>query len=121
MVWMDNVFIPRSRVFTGEALNRNQRQSLVCWLLWHHSYGWLAKAELTLAIALALAEVMGLKNNPQTVEQLKELTVQRADLAQLHDCRRAGPGNDDKRPSPSQSASCGLRGHQHHESPATNG
>ena len=75
MVWMDNVFIPRSRVFTGEALNRNRRHSLVCWLLWHHSYGWLAKSELTLALALALAEVMGLKDNPQTIEQLVELTV----------------------------------------------
>ena len=75
MVWMDNVFIPRSRVFTGETIDRNRRHSLVCWLLWHHSYGWLAKAELTLGIALALAEVMGLKQNQQTVEQLTELTV----------------------------------------------
>ena len=75
MVWMENVFVPRSHVFTGEALNRNRRHSLVCWLLWHHSYGWLAKAELTLALALALAEVMGLKENPQTIEQLVELTV----------------------------------------------
>ena len=75
MVWMEDVFIPRARVFTGETIDRNRRHSLVCWLLWHHSYGWLAKAELTLGIALALAEVMGLKNNPQTVEQLVELTV----------------------------------------------
>ena len=75
MVWMEDVFVPRSRVFTGEALNRNRRHSLVCWLLWHHSYGWLAKSELTLALALALAEVMGLKENPQTIEQLVELTV----------------------------------------------
>ena len=75
MVWMKDVFIPRSRVFTGEALNRNRRHSLVCWLLWHHSYGWLAKSELTLAVALALAEVMRLKENPQTIEQLVELTV----------------------------------------------
>ena len=75
MVWMDNVFIPRSRVFMGETIDRNRRHSLVGWLLWHHSYGWLAKAELTLGIALALAEVMGLKDNQQTIEQLMELTV----------------------------------------------
>ncbi len=75
MVWMDDVFIPRSRVFTGEAPERNRRQSLVCWMLWHHCYGWLAKAELSLGIALALAEMMGLKANPQTVEQLSEMTV----------------------------------------------
>ena len=75
MVWLEDVFVPRSRVFTGEPLNRNRRHSLVCWLLWHHSYGWLAKAELTLGLALALAEIMGLKDNPQTIEQLVELTV----------------------------------------------
>ncbi len=75
MVWMENVFIPRSRVFTGEPPNRNRQQSLVCWMLWHHSYGWLAKAELSLGLALALAEIMGLKDNPQTIEQLVEMTV----------------------------------------------
>ena len=75
MVWMDDVFIPRSRVFTGEAPDRNRKQSLVCWMLWHHSYGWLAKAELSLGIALALAQIMGLKSNPETVEQLVEMTV----------------------------------------------
>ncbi len=75
MVWMEDVFIPRSRVFTGETPDRNRRHGLVCWMLWHHSYGWLAKAELTLGLALALAEIMGLKDNPQTIEQLVELTV----------------------------------------------
>ncbi len=75
MVWMEDVFVPRSRVFTGEPSNRNRRHSLISWLLWHHSYGWLAKAELTLGLGLALAEVMGLKENPPTIEQLMELTV----------------------------------------------
>ena len=75
MVWMEDVFIPRSRVFTGEVPDRNRRHSLVCWLLWHHSYGWLAKAELTLGLGLALAEVMRLTANPQTIEQLVEMTV----------------------------------------------
>ena len=75
MAWLDDVFIPRSRVFTGEPINRNTRHSLVAWLLWHHSYGWLAKAELSLGLGLALAEVMGLKENPLTTEQLVEMTV----------------------------------------------
>ena len=75
MVWMDDVFIPRSRVFTGEPPNRNRRQSLVSWMLWHHCYGWLAKAELSLGLGLALAEIMGLKHNPQTIAQLGEMTV----------------------------------------------
>ncbi len=75
MVWLEDVFIPSHRVFTGEPPNRNRKESLVCWMLWHHSYGWLAKAELSLGIALALAEVMGLKENSQTVEQLVEMTA----------------------------------------------
>ena len=75
MVWMEDVFIPRNRVFTGEPPDRNRKQSLVSWMLWHHSYGWLAKAELTLGLGLALAEIMGLKDNAQTIEQLVEMTV----------------------------------------------
>ena len=77
MVWLEDVFVPRSRIFAAEPLmlNISGRHSLVSWLLWHHSYGWLAKAELTLGLALALTEVMGLKGSPQTIEQLVELTV----------------------------------------------
>ena len=74
-VWLKDVFIPRDRVFTAERLNQNRRQSLTSWLIWHHSYGWLAKAELTLGLALSLTEVMGLRENPATIEQLVELTV----------------------------------------------
>jgi len=75
LVWLKDVFIPRERVFTAERLNQNRRQSLTSWLIWHHSYGWLAKAELTLGLALSLTEVMGLRENPATIEQLVELTV----------------------------------------------
>ena len=62
-LWMKEVFIPRERVFTGERLERTSRHSLVSWLLWHHNCGWLAKAEFTLGIALALTEIMDLKEN----------------------------------------------------------
>ena len=77
MAWLENVFVPRSQVFSAEPLlmNLGKRESMFSWLLWHHSYGWLAKAELTLGLALALTEVMGLKGNAQTMEQLVELTV----------------------------------------------
>lgn len=75
LVWLEDVFVPRARVFSGERLNQSLRHSLTSWLIWHHSYGWLAKAELTLGLALALAEVMGLKENPTTIEQIVELTV----------------------------------------------
>ncbi len=75
VLWLKDVFIPREHVFTAELMDRTKRQSLVSWLLWHHNYGWLAKAELTLGLGLALAEVMGLKENPITIEQLVDLAV----------------------------------------------
>ena len=83
---MKEVFIPRERVFTGERLERTSRHSLVSWLLWHHNCGWLAKAEFTLGIALALTEVMGLKENPVTVQQLVDLAV---DVQTSRTCIRA--------------------------------
>ena len=75
LLWLKDVFVPRERVFTGEPMERTKRHSLVSWLLWHHNIGWLAKAELTLGLGLALAEVMGLKENPATNEQLVDLAV----------------------------------------------
>lgn len=74
-LWLKDVFIPRERVFVGERLSRNKRHSLLSWLLWHHNYGWLAKAELTLGISLALTEVMGLSNNPTTIGKLTDMVV----------------------------------------------
>ena len=75
VLWLKDVFIPRERVFAGELMDRVKRHSLVCWLLWHHNIGWLAKAELSLGLGLALTEVMGLKENSATIEQLVDLTV----------------------------------------------
>ena len=75
VMWLKEVFIPRKQVFTGELMDRTKRHSLVSWLLWHHNIGWLAKAELSLGLALALSEVMGLKENHATIEQLVDLTV----------------------------------------------
>ncbi|HUC11315.1 MAG TPA: 4-hydroxyphenylacetate 3-hydroxylase N-terminal domain-containing protein [Stellaceae bacterium] len=70
-MWLDNVLIPWERVFfvdpSPEAIPR--------WLRWHHLYGWLAKAEVTLGLALALTDAMGLKENPQTIEYLVDLVV----------------------------------------------
>lgn len=76
VLMLKNVFVPRERVFAGELMNRTKRHSLVSWLLWHHNIGWLAKAELTLSLGLALSEVMGLKENPATIEQLVDLAVE---------------------------------------------
>jgi aromatic ring hydroxylase len=74
-LWLKDVFIPRQRVFTAEPLFQTRHPSLASWLFWHQHYGWLAKAEFTLGLALAVAEVMGLKENAATIEQLVDLVV----------------------------------------------
>jgi 4-hydroxyphenylacetate 3-monooxygenase len=70
-MWLDDVLIPWERLFfvdpTPEAIPR--------WLRWHHLYGWLAKAEFTLGLALALTHAMGLKEHAQTTEYLIDLVV----------------------------------------------
>jgi 4-hydroxyphenylacetate 3-monooxygenase len=70
-MWLDDVFVPWERVFfvdpSPEAIPR--------WLRWHHLYGWLAKAEFTLGLALALSDAMGLKEHEPTIEYLIDLIV----------------------------------------------
>jgi aromatic ring hydroxylase len=70
-MWLDDVFVPWERVFfvdpSPEAIPR--------WLRWHHLYGWLAKAEFTLGLGLALTHAMGLKEHEQTIEYLVDLVV----------------------------------------------
>ena len=71
-MWLDNVFVPWERVFFAEATP----EPIATWLLWHHLYGWLAKAEFALGLALALSDAMGLKEHEPTVEYLVDLVVE---------------------------------------------
>jgi aromatic ring hydroxylase len=70
-MWLDDVFIPWERVFfvdpSPEAIPR--------WLRWHHLYGWLSKAEVTLGLGLALTHAMGLKEHEATIEYLVDLII----------------------------------------------
>ena len=87
-MWLDEVFVPRNRVFTAEPLfNLNSRHGLGAWLYWHQVYGWLAKAEVTLGLALAVTDVMGLKGNQQAIEQLTDILV---DVQTMRSCITAG-------------------------------
>jgi aromatic ring hydroxylase len=71
-MWLDDVFVPWEHVFfVGPSPDPIAR-----WLRWHHLYGWLAKAEFTLGLALALADAMSLKEHDQTVEYLVDLVVE---------------------------------------------
>ena len=73
-MWLDDVFIPWERVFAVDP----EPEAIPRWLRWHHLRGWLARAEFTLGLALALTDSMGLKQNDATVGYLVDLmaTVQ---------------------------------------------
>jgi 4-hydroxyphenylacetate 3-monooxygenase len=68
-MWLEDVFIPFERVFFVEP----SPEPIATWLTWHHLYGWLAKSEFTLGLALALTHSLGLKEHDQTVEYLIDL------------------------------------------------
>jgi len=71
-MWLDGVSIPWERVFLlGES-----PEPVVRWLIWHHLYGWLSKAEFTLGLALALTHAMGLVKHDQTIEHLVDLAIE---------------------------------------------
>jgi aromatic ring hydroxylase len=71
-MWLDDVSIPWEHVFLlGES-----PEPVVRWLIWHHLYGWLSKAEFTLGLALALTHAMGLQKHDLTIEHLVDLAIE---------------------------------------------
>jgi aromatic ring hydroxylase len=71
-MWLDNVFIPWERVFAVDP----EPEAIPRWLRWHHLRGWLAKAEFTLGLALAVTDAMGLEQNDATVGYLVDLIAE---------------------------------------------
>jgi aromatic ring hydroxylase len=85
-IWLDEVLIPWERVFLVDQ----SPEPVARWLMWHHLYGWGARAEFSLGIALALSDAMALKENDATVEYLVDLmatvqTIRACLLAAAHD------------------------------------
>jgi aromatic ring hydroxylase len=85
-MWLDDVFVPWERVFYVDTAP----EAIPRWLRWHHLYNWLAKAEFTLGLALALADAMGLKTQEATVDYIVDLgatvqTVRSCIVAAEHD------------------------------------
>jgi aromatic ring hydroxylase len=71
-MWLEDVFIPREHIFLlGES-----PEPVVRWLIWHHLYGWLSKAEFSLGLALALSHAMGLAAHEATIEYLVDLAIE---------------------------------------------
>jgi 4-hydroxyphenylacetate 3-monooxygenase len=74
-MWLDDVFVPWERVFLVNVPGQPNPtpEGIAYWLFWHQLYAWLAKAEVTLGLALACADAMGLKEHPQTQEYIVDL------------------------------------------------
>jgi aromatic ring hydroxylase len=71
-MWFEDVFIPWERIFLlGES-----PEPIARWLIWHHLYCWLSKAEFTLGLALALSHAMGLVTHEATIEHLVDLAIE---------------------------------------------
>lgn len=90
-LWLDEVFIPWEHVFLVDA----SPEPIARWLLWHHLYGWLSKAEFTLGIAFALTDAMGLKEHDPTVEYLVDLI---AEVQTVRSCLTAAERDPDFTP-----------------------
>ena len=95
-MWLDDVFIPWERVFLTEPpadasgpapLELDRGEGISSWLYWHQLYGWLAKAEFTLGLALACTDAMGLREHQQTLDYLVDLI---ADVQTVRSCLTAG-------------------------------
>ncbi len=90
-MWLDEVLIPWERVFFVEA----SPEPIARWLMWHHLYGWLSKAEFTLGLALALTHAMGLKEHEPTIEYLVDLI---AEVQTARSCQTAAELDPDFTP-----------------------
>jgi aromatic ring hydroxylase len=86
-MWLDNVFIPAEHVFLVEP----SPEPIARWLLWHHLYGWLSKAEFTLGLAFALTDAMGLKDHPPTIEYLVDLIAEVQTARTCQSCAELDP------------------------------
>jgi aromatic ring hydroxylase len=85
-LWLDEVLIPYEHIFLIDP----GPEAVARWLMWHHLYGWGARAEFSLGLALAIADAMGLKENDATVEYLIDLmavvqTIRACQTAAVHE------------------------------------
>ena len=72
-VWLDEVLVPWDRVFfTCDTSS----PAGFAWLAWHQLYCWAAKAEFSLALALACADAMSLKENQYITDLIVDMMVE---------------------------------------------
>ena len=79
-LWLEDVLVPWEKVFAyrfgqSPSDDAKERDRIFCWLTWHHQVSYLARADFTLGLALASAEVMGQRENPAVVSRLVDLMI----------------------------------------------
>jgi 4-hydroxyphenylacetate 3-monooxygenase len=75
MLWLDRVHVPSERVLDVGGECDELRDHVLGWILWHQTIGWLARADFTLGLAVALGEVLGTRGRPDFAEGLTDLLV----------------------------------------------
>ena len=78
-MWLDNVFVPKDRLFFLDA----NVDPIARWLFWHQLYCWLSKGDFALGLGLALTDAMGLTQQGPTVELLVDMI---ADVQTVRSC-----------------------------------
>lgn len=91
-MWLDDVFVPWEKVFAVDPAP----EAIPRWLRWHHLRGWLARAEFTLGLALAMTDAMGLKQNEATIDYVVDLL---ADVQVVRSCLIAAEHDPEFTPS----------------------
>lgn len=81
-MWLDDVHIPWERMFLVDP----SPEPIARWLFWHQLYCWLAKAEVTLGLALACTHAMGLMADAGTNGYLLDLLT---DVQTVRSCQVA--------------------------------
>ena len=79
-LWLESVLVPWEKVFAYHfgpppAEEARERDRIFCWLTWHHQHSYLARADFTLGLALAVADAMGQRDNSATVARLVDLMI----------------------------------------------
>jgi len=85
---LEEAVIPWERVFARgpECPKARATDSLVSWLLWHQQIGWLARAEFTLGLAVALMRAQGMPRTPSAFQAMIDLV---ADVQTMRTCLAA--------------------------------
>lgn len=79
-LWLEDVLVPWEKVFayrfeTPPPEEAKERDRIFCWLVWHHQHSYLARADFTLGLALAVADAMGQRESPAVTTRLVDLMI----------------------------------------------